>query len=292
MNDCKKVSTLQERDLELKKQLNDINSASIEKLMKKAPELPVVQTKTKKLMTGTPQAIGDLALRDLAFQVQLDDIAEKAVGGKDIVPSKVNREITPEMIADFEDAKKVPIDIGGTQYSYNPSALNIDIVDPVFHVLSANFKNEEEIKDENSIYAESYENSNVSESMSKENKQNEEIENDVDTYGYDSVASHHSMNNKNYLINNDQRFKNGKKKRFENSTGESSGTSSWSNYTDHSNSLINLHSSPASSTSSSSSSNNTPSNNNTDNSRLNYLSSQKTNIEKKINFAIISTLVD
>ncbi len=152
--------------------------------------------------------------------------------------------------------------------------------------------NEEEIKDENSIYAESYENSNVSESMSKENKQNEEIENDVDTYGYDSVASHHSMNNKNYLINNDQRFKNGKKKRFENSTGESSGTSSWSNYTDHSNSLINLHSSPASSTSSSSSSNNTPSNNNTDNSRLNYLSSQKTNIEKKINFAIISTLVD
>ena len=50
------------------------------------------------------------------------------------------------MIADFEDAKKVPIDIGGPQYSYNPSALNIDIEDPVYHVLSANFKNEEEIK--------------------------------------------------------------------------------------------------------------------------------------------------
>jgi hypothetical protein len=147
MNDFKKVSSLQQRDLELKKQLNDINTASIKKLMKKEPELPVVQTKKIKLMTGTPQAIGDLALRDLAFQVQLDDIAEKAVGGKDIVPSKVNREITPEMIADFEDAKKVPVDIGGTQYSYNPSALNIDIVNPVYHVLSANFKNAEEIKD-------------------------------------------------------------------------------------------------------------------------------------------------
>ena len=58
-------------------------------------------------MTGTPQAIGDLALRDLAFQVQLDDIAEKAVGGKDIVPSKINREITPEMVDDFENAERV-----------------------------------------------------------------------------------------------------------------------------------------------------------------------------------------
>ena len=60
-------------------------------------------------MTNTSQSIGDLALRDLAFQVQLDDIAEKAVGGKDVVPSKVNREVTPEMIADFEDAKKVSV---------------------------------------------------------------------------------------------------------------------------------------------------------------------------------------
>ena len=147
MNDFKKVSILQERDLELQKQLADINNASVKKLMKKEPELPIVETKRKKSMTNTPQAIGDLALRDLAFQVQLDDIAEKAVGSRDIVPSKVNREITPEMIADFEDAKKVPVDIGGTQYSYNPSALNIDIVDPVFHVLIDDFKNEEEIKD-------------------------------------------------------------------------------------------------------------------------------------------------
>ena len=81
MNDFKKVSILQERDLELKKQLADINNASVKKFMKKIPELPIVETKRKKLLTNTPQAIGDLALRDLAFQVQLGDIAEKAVGG-------------------------------------------------------------------------------------------------------------------------------------------------------------------------------------------------------------------
>jgi len=128
MNDFKKVSILQERDLELKKQLADINNASVKKLMKKEPDLPIVETKKKKLMTNTPQAIGDLALRDLAFQVQLDDIAEKAVGGKDVVPSKVNREVTPEMIADFEDAKKVSV-VGpdGQEYKYNPSALDLTL---------------------------------------------------------------------------------------------------------------------------------------------------------------------
>ena len=127
MNDFKKVSTLQERDLELRKQLNDINNASVKKLLKKVPELPVVQTKTKKLMTGTPQAIGDLALRDLAFQVQLDDIAEKAVGGKDIVPSKINREITPEMVDDFENAERVPVEIEGKLFKYNPSSLDLTL---------------------------------------------------------------------------------------------------------------------------------------------------------------------
>ena len=87
MNDFNKISSLQERNYELQRQLVDINNASVKKFTKKAPDLPIVETKKKKLMTNTPQAIGDLALRDLAFQVQLDDIAEKAVGGKDVVPA-------------------------------------------------------------------------------------------------------------------------------------------------------------------------------------------------------------
>jgi len=127
MNDFKKVSTLQERDFELQKQLNDINNASVKKFMKKAPDLPIVETKKKRPITGTPQSVADLALRDLAFQVQLDDIAEKAVGGKDIAPNKVNREITPEMIADFEDAQRVPVEFMGQQYKYVPSTADITL---------------------------------------------------------------------------------------------------------------------------------------------------------------------
>jgi hypothetical protein len=103
--------------------------------------------KKTKLMTGTPKAIADIATRDLAFQVQLDDLAEKAVvQNKDILPTKVNREITPEMIADFEDAKKTPIEIAGQTFSYNPSALTIDLEDytPIHNI--ANYKDIEEIK--------------------------------------------------------------------------------------------------------------------------------------------------
>jgi hypothetical protein len=146
MNDFNKISTLQERNYELQRQLNDINNATVKKFTKKAPDLPIVEMKKPKLLTGTPKAIADIATRDLAFQVQLDDLAEKAVvQNKDIVPTKVNREITPEMIADFEDAKKTPIEIAGQKFSYNPSALTIDLEDytPIHNIP---FKDIEEIK--------------------------------------------------------------------------------------------------------------------------------------------------
>ena len=147
MNDFNKISSLQERNYELQRQLVDINNASVKKFTKKPPELPIVEMKKTKLTTGTPKAIADIALRDLAFQVQLDDLAEKAVvQNKDILPTKVNREITPEMIADFEDAKKTPIEIAGQTFSYNPSALTIDLEDytPIHNI--ADYKDIEEIK--------------------------------------------------------------------------------------------------------------------------------------------------
>ena len=147
MNDFNKISNLQQRNYELQQQLVDINNASVKKFTKKAPELPIVETKKTKLITGTPKAIADIALRDLAFQVQLDDLAEKAViQNKDIVPTKVNREITPEMIADFEDAKKMPIEIAGQTFSYNPSSLTIDLEEyvPIHNI--ANYKDIEEIQ--------------------------------------------------------------------------------------------------------------------------------------------------
>jgi hypothetical protein len=147
MNDFNKISSLQERNYELQRQLVDINNASVKKFTKKAPELPIVEMKKTKLMTGTPKAIADIATRDLAFQVQLDDLAEKAVvQNKDILPTKVNREITPEMIADFEDAKKTPIEIAGQTFSYNPSALTIDLEDYTPIHIIADYKDIEEIK--------------------------------------------------------------------------------------------------------------------------------------------------
>ena len=50
------------------------------------------------------------------------------------------------MIADFEDAKKMPIEIAGQTFSYNPSALTIDLEDynPIHNI--RNYKDIEEIK--------------------------------------------------------------------------------------------------------------------------------------------------
>ena len=103
MNDFNKISSLQERNYELQRQLVDINNASVKKFTKKPPELPIVEMKKTKLTTGTPKAIADIALRDLAFQVQLDDLAEKAVvQNKDILPLSSTAEINIYLGHDIE----------------------------------------------------------------------------------------------------------------------------------------------------------------------------------------------
>jgi hypothetical protein len=50
------------------------------------------------------------------------------------------------MIADFEDAKKMPIEIAGRTFSYNPSALTIDLEDYVPLHNIADYKDIEEIQ--------------------------------------------------------------------------------------------------------------------------------------------------
>jgi hypothetical protein len=47
MNDFNKISTLQERNYELQRQLNDINNATVKKFTNKTPELPIVETRKK-----------------------------------------------------------------------------------------------------------------------------------------------------------------------------------------------------------------------------------------------------
>ena len=129
MNDFNKVSTLRERNYELQRQLADISNATVKKFTKKTPELPIVETRKKKISSGTPQSVADIASRDLAFQIQLDDITDKAVArDQGAVPTKVNREITQEMILDFQEAQRVPVVTpDGAEYKYRPSGVDITL---------------------------------------------------------------------------------------------------------------------------------------------------------------------
>jgi hypothetical protein len=129
MNDFNKVSTLRERNYELQRQLADISNATVKKFTKKTPELPIVETRKKRISSGTPQSVADIASRDLAFQIQLDDITDKAVArDQGVVPTKVNREITQEMILDFQEAQRVPVVTpDGTEYKYRPSGVDITL---------------------------------------------------------------------------------------------------------------------------------------------------------------------
>ena len=123
MNQFKRL----QEDLQLKKQLAEINNRAVKKLMSKEPPLPAVsisKDKRPSVERNTPQAISDLYMRDLAFQIRTDNMTEQAL---DIKPFKVERAITQEMIDDYQAAPLVPIEIGGEKFKYNPSKIVLDL---------------------------------------------------------------------------------------------------------------------------------------------------------------------
>ena len=90
MNQFKRL----QEDLQLKKQLVEINNRAVKKLMSKEPPLPAVsisEDKRPSVERNTPQVISDLYMRDLAFQIRTDNMTEQAL---DIKPFKVERAIT------------------------------------------------------------------------------------------------------------------------------------------------------------------------------------------------------
>ena len=94
MKHFNKVESLQQRDLELKKKLAEINNIAVKKLMTKEAPLPIVplsKDKNPSIQKNTPQAISDLSMRDLAFRVKIDDMIDQTL---DIQPFKVVKAIT------------------------------------------------------------------------------------------------------------------------------------------------------------------------------------------------------
>jgi hypothetical protein len=133
MSDFDKVRLLLRKDMELEVQLENITNKAIKpKISNNAPP-PVISKKTKEpIFRNTPQAIGDLELRDMAYEIELENITNKQVdAAPDVKPSVVKSVVTKEMIEDYQIEQTNPVKIGNQYFRYTPSSLTIDLEVPI-----------------------------------------------------------------------------------------------------------------------------------------------------------------
>ena len=132
-----KVRLLMRKDMELEVQLENITNKAVNpKISNNAPP-PVIMKKTKEpIFMNTPQAIADLELRDMAYEIELENITNKQIdAAPDVKPSSVKSEVTKEMIEDYQIEQTNPVKIGDRYFRYTPSSLTIDLDVPDLFVL-------------------------------------------------------------------------------------------------------------------------------------------------------------
>lgn len=132
MSDFDKVRLLLRKDMELEVQLENITNKAVKPQISNNAPPPVISKKTKEpIFRNTPQAIGDLELRDMAYEIELENITNKQVdAAPDVKPSVVKSEVTKEMIEDYQIEQTNPVRIGDRYFRYTPSSLTIDLEVP------------------------------------------------------------------------------------------------------------------------------------------------------------------
>ena len=132
MSDFDKVRLLLRKDMELEAQLENITNKAIKpKISNNAPP-PVISKKTKEpIFRNTPQAIADLELRDMAYEIELENISNRQIdAAPDVKPSVVKSVVTKEMIEDYQIEQTNPVRIGDQYFRYTPSSLTINLEVP------------------------------------------------------------------------------------------------------------------------------------------------------------------
>jgi hypothetical protein len=77
MSDFDKVRLLMRKDMELEVQLENITNEAIKPQISNNAPPPVISKKTKEpIFMNTPQAIADLELRDMAYEIELENITQ------------------------------------------------------------------------------------------------------------------------------------------------------------------------------------------------------------------------
>jgi hypothetical protein len=132
MSDFDKVRLLMRKDMELEVQLENITNKAIKPQIVNNVPPPVIKKKTKEpIFMNTPQAIADLELRDMAYEIELENITNKQIdAAPDVKPTVVKSVVTKEMIEDYQIEQTNPVKIGDQYFRYTPSSLTIDLEVP------------------------------------------------------------------------------------------------------------------------------------------------------------------
>ncbi len=113
MSDFDKVGLLTRRDMELEAQLDGITNKAVKAFQKRDPSpepVPINRKPADIIFTNTPQAIADLELKDMAFEIESEKLTNRAVGAvKNVKPQVVKSHITKEMIEDYQIEQSNPI---------------------------------------------------------------------------------------------------------------------------------------------------------------------------------------
>jgi hypothetical protein len=138
MNEYERRWLNDKRQIELKKQLNEMTCQAIKPLTKReeSPPPKFISTHSKpklKVNTGLPSGIAELDLRDIAFEKELNTIANEAIANYTGVPTeKVKSHITEDMIRVHQAREQQP-KIGN---KYTPVDFDFEVAQPMKPILT------------------------------------------------------------------------------------------------------------------------------------------------------------
>ena len=123
--DFEKPGILMNKEFELQSKLQKMDIAALPKPKKDIPIRLEKMFEKPRLQRSTPEYYAQIDMRDLVFENQLNKIAENALPTtKDYRPSKIDSHITQEMIEDYQNEAKRPVEIDGKQYKYHPASID------------------------------------------------------------------------------------------------------------------------------------------------------------------------
>lgn len=118
------IASLNRKDYENEAKYDALNLKSV----KRKPleiDFKVAKRDNEDKMTNRDD-VADISLRDLALDMQLEKISNAAIPDMPRKQNPVVSEVTAEMIADYQEEQRKPLEIDGKFYPYHPIDLNID----------------------------------------------------------------------------------------------------------------------------------------------------------------------